>query len=110
MFKKKERLTKAEFTECFKIGKRHHFPYVTIITSPYNSLKVAVVVGKKVAKSAVKRNLIKRRIYSLLHTHTVVNKPPKVIIVLVKPAYNALSRKEAAKEVCQSFAQVLKNT
>ncbi len=110
MFKKTKRLTQSEFSEYFKIGKRHNSPAFTIVTHPLPSLKVSVVVGKKVAKSAVKRNLIKRRVYASLRRELVGSEFSGVLIVLIKPSYNDFNRKTADAALLQAFAQVVKNT
>ncbi len=110
MFKKSERLSRPEFSEYFRIGKRHHFTHCTIITNPLPSRKVAVVVGKKVAKSAVRRNTIKRRIYATLRLMLVPVEYKGVMIVIIKPAYNSLSRQAADNSLRESIAEVMKNT
>lgn len=109
MFKKTERLNRSEFSEYFRVGKRQHFPHLTIITSPYISRKVSVVVSKKVAKSAVRRNTIKRRIYATLRTLLVPAEFQGVFIVIVKPSINSLSKKAVDELLKESIAQVLKS-
>jgi len=93
MFKKNERLSRPEFTAYFAKGTRHHFTHCTIITSPLATRKVSVVVGKKVAKSAVRRNSLKRRIYAQLRIVSDDIHFTGVLIIIAKPSYNALSRK-----------------
>lgn len=107
MFKKSERLSRFEFTHFFGVGAKKHFKHLTVITSPSPSLKVAVVVGKRVAKSAVKRNTIKRRIYAALRRS--IGTPKKVFIVVVKPSFSTLPRKAAEMEINEMIAQVLKS-
>ncbi len=109
MFKKNERLNKSEFSEFFKIGKKHNFPEATIITHPHPTLKVAVVVGKKVAKSAVRRNTIRRRVNAQLKKLSEIRKDKNVLIVIVKPKYNSLTRKAADEFLTASIAEVFKN-
>ena len=109
MFKKTERLSRSEFSEYFRIGKRHHFPHLTIITKPINSRKVSVVVSKKVAKSAVRRNTIKRRVYAILRNLLVAAEYKGVLIVIVKPTLNSLPRKAVDELLTESIAQVLKS-
>lgn len=108
MFKKNQRLSRPEFTEYFAKGERHHFTNYTIITSPHLSHKVSVVVGKKVAKSAVRRNALKRRIYAqlreLFHKHSISG----VFIVLAKPSYNTLPRKQSNETLSQAVLTVNK--
>ncbi|MCA9357732.1 ribonuclease P protein component [Candidatus Kaiserbacteria bacterium] len=105
MFKKRERLTRSEFQEYFRTGTRHHSKHVTLITATSSKRKVAVVVGKKVAKSAVKRNLYKRRIFGVLQTIPCTG----VLIVIVKPTFATLSRKTAAVVLTTEVARVCKS-
>lgn len=109
MFKKSERLSRSEFSEYFRIGKRHHFSHCTIITAPHQTRKAAVVVGKKVAKSAVRRNTIKRRVYAALRALLPASHQG-VIIILIKPTYNSLTRQAADSSLRESIAEVLKST
>ena len=109
MFKKNERLSKSEFSEYFKVGKKHHFPHVTIITHPLPIKKVAVVVGKKVAKSAVRRNTLSRRVNAVLKSE-LPKTSLSLIIVIVKPGFNTLTKANAQKVICEAIAQVAKRT
>lgn len=107
MFKKTNRLTKSEFEEYFKRGKKNHFPHLTIVTSLSKKTKVSVVVSKKVAKSAVRRNILKRRVYASLRELSIDNRIG-VMIVILKPSYNSLSRKESNHVLIEKVAQVIK--
>lgn len=107
MFKKNERLNRSEFTHFFAVGTKKHTKHLTFITSPATSLKVSVVVGKKVAKSAVKRNTLKRRVYAALRR--TIGQQQEVVIVVVKPSLATLSRKTAEMEINEAIAQVLKS-
>lgn len=109
MFKKTKRLTQSEFSQFFAGGKRHHSKHTTIITHPHGARKVAVVVGKKVTKSAVRRNLLKRRVYATLRQQLADHPYQGVLIVLAKPSIITLSRKVAAEELTAAVAQALKN-
>ena len=108
MFKKTQRLSKPEFDVVFRSGKRHHSPVFTIITKPSDTTKVSVVVGKKVAKSAVRRNTLRRRIYALLRE--VVPQTKQTYIVIAKPKLNTLSRKQAQQVFMEAIAEVSKKT
>ena len=110
MFKKTERLNKIEFSEYFRVGKRHHFPHLTIITAQHEKRKVSVVVGKKVAKSAVRRNTLRRRVYAVLRKNLVAAEYKGVLIVVLKPTFSSLSKKTAAEYLTMSIAQVLKSS
>ncbi|MCA9355116.1 ribonuclease P protein component [Candidatus Kaiserbacteria bacterium] len=110
MFKKNERLTHYEFSEHFRTGKKHHFPTMTIITKPLPTRKVAVVVGKKVAKSAVRRNTLKRRVVASLREVLVTKGYQGLVIVILKTQFNSLSRKVADNLLKESIAEALKST
>ncbi|NCN12031.1 ribonuclease P protein component [Candidatus Kaiserbacteria bacterium] len=109
MFKKSERLNRFEFTYFFKIGKKYRFPYFTITYYPSTVRKVAVVVSKKVAKSAVQRNLLKRRITAILYSEVIKNKFMGILIIIVTPPYSSLTRQLAALETKNAIAQVRKS-
>ena len=67
MFKKRHRLTAREFDQYFKSGRRVHSPAFTLIYHyAEGEYKVAMVVPKKVVKTAVKRNLLRRRLLHIL--------------------------------------------
>ncbi len=85
MLKKKERLTKKEFDRFFASGRRLHFPLFTTIFSPAPDFHAIVVVGKKVYKSAVDRNRLRRRLYNILYRLSRENELKGVYIVLTKP-------------------------
>lgn len=70
-----------------------------IIFASKNQLetKHRVVVSKKVSKKAVERNLIKRRIKSVLHT----TKTQKPLVVICRPQSQTLSFPELKTELLQ---------
>jgi ribonuclease P protein component len=108
MFKKNQRLSKPEFSEYFEKGVKHHFKHFSIVTTPLSSLKVSVVVGKKVAKLAVRRNKLRRRIYAQLKKLSENHCLHGVLIIIAKPSYNSLLRKSGSAELSQSITEVLK--
>ncbi len=99
MFKKSERLSKVEFSHYFKTGKRYHSKYVTVIIDQHPTRKMAVIASKKVAKSAVRRNLLRRRVYAFLREELVSEGFVGVCIVILKPNFNSLSRKATYEEL-----------
>jgi ribonuclease P protein component len=109
MFKKTERINRREYTEYFKRAKRIHDQHLTLLTVPSVERRVAVVVGKKVAKSAVKRNVIKRRVYAVLREILVENDYKGVLIVLVKPSFATLSRNAAMVYLKNFIADMTKS-
>jgi len=63
MFKKHLRLNTSEFKEVFNFGKTTRTPLFLVKTKQNNLpfARFAVVVSKKISKSAVQRNHLKRR-------------------------------------------------
>jgi ribonuclease P protein component len=106
MFKKANRITTREFSHYFKTGKRHNFKYLSVIYNQSEIIKIAVVTGKKVAKSAVKRNALKRRVLAILRKTDLL---PGAYIILLKPNFSSLSRKTAEQNTLEAIALFKKN-
>jgi len=66
MLKKKERLSRRDFSTLLKKGRRCDFQYFSLIYRNAPEMKCGIVVSKKVAKNAIKRNLLRRRMYYVL--------------------------------------------
>lgn len=87
MLPKKHRIKKSTFPTF--VGKGRSF-FVEILTMRAVSdgsqapARASVVVSKKVAKSAVQRNLIKRRVYAVLHTYMSTIKPGLSLVLYPK--------------------------
>lgn len=101
-------MSTREFEEVFKVGKRTHFPHLMVITAPADTRAVSAVVGKKVARSAVRRNTLRRRIYAVLKDVLEKNRYTDALIVITKPTFNSLTRSTAEDFVRESIEQVLK--
>lgn len=86
MLPKKKRLTTAEFNRFFSSGKRFHSTSLQLIYSPHPTFHGSVVVGKKVYKSAVKRNKLRRQLYDLLRNQESGLETKGVFIITTKPA------------------------
>lgn len=110
MLKKQDRLSKTEFDTYFASGKRFHFAHLTIIFSPFPSLRGTVVVGKKVSKSAIRRNTLRRRIYARLRLLGAEKDLKGVFIIITKPSYNSLSRVAADEFFTESIVAVQEKT
>ena len=109
MFKKNERLGRADFSQYFKVGRRFQSPSLTLVYTPRVSLKTAVVVGKKVSKRAVVRNRTRRRLYSTLRRFSdTEHLTAGVFIIITKPVAGTLSRVALATECTSLLAQVPK--
>lgn len=111
MFKKSVRLSRSEFMTFLSSGKRYHSEFLTITHTPGPVLRAAAVVGKKVAKEAVDRNRIRRRLYATLQrvvTKSPVPCPPGAYIMVAKPGALKVSRLELQSEQITLLAQIAK--
>ncbi len=81
------KVSRALFKEVFVSGRSAHTPLFTLKTIVKSDLPTlfSVVVSAKVAKKAVKRNLIKRRVRAILSQLKPSLKSGSVIIVFTKP-------------------------
>ena len=84
MLSKKNRLTSREFKTFFSEGKKHHTPLFTVVYVPYDTFHTSVVVPKKVAKRAVDRNKMRRRVYGAVQQSTTQKNTTGVFIFLMK--------------------------
>lgn len=91
MLPKENRLTRQDFTDI-QGGKRTTTEHFSCTSHPSPLLKVAVVISKKVAKRAVDRHLLKRRIHSVIHKKS----PPAGV-------YNIYARKDS---LSLTYAQI----
>jgi len=105
MFKKSERLGRADFTHYFKCGKRQHTDVLTLVHQTHNELHVSVVVGKKVAKKAHDRNALRRRVYGQLYAR-LKGKASGVFIVVVKPEFARLTRMQQLESVQKMLTRI----
>ena len=94
MLPKKERLNRATFSRFFSAGKRIHSPSLQLVFTPYASLHASVVVPKKIVKSAVGRNKLRRQIYDMVRRYRSEGPLSGVYIFLIKP--NAVGKKFTA--------------
>lgn len=85
MLAKKQRLTTEAFKRFFASGRRVHGTYVQLIYTSHDTFHGAAVVGKKVARTAVARNKLRRRIYHALYTLTRSSGRTGVYILVAKP-------------------------
>ena len=82
--------------------------YTTIVTHSSPTLKVAVVVGKKVSKKAVTRNSLRRRLYGILETLRQQQKLTGVFIIIAKPEVTKLTKKAFTTTLLEEVGRVLK--
>lgn len=112
MFKKSARLSRSEFMSFLSSGKRYHSSSLTITFTPGQTVRAAAVVGKKVAKQAVDRNRIRRRLYAtLLRSVRDVSAPcpTGTYIMVAKPGALLVSRLAFQTEQIALLAQIGKS-
>lgn len=108
MFKKTERLDRPLFSHFFKIGRRFSTKYLTIIRVPHPTLKVSVVVGKKVFKKAYQRNKLRRQIYHLVREVVRENNLGGGLIFIAKPISKELTKHEIFTTLKTEIKQIIK--
>lgn len=106
MLKKTERLSKKEFDQYFKTGRRFHSPLLTLIYHPNNRFHGATVVGKKVFKLAVSRNKLRRRLYNLLYQRKQADGLTGVFIVIANPTAKSATFTELKDATAKLLNQV----
>lgn len=108
MLPKQARLPREVFGRYFTSGRRFQSQTLTVIHTPEATLKGAVVVSKKVAKSAVTRNTIRRRLYAALRQVATETGLVGVVIVVVKPPLATLPRSAQHEALRALLSQVVK--
>ena len=106
MLKKQERLTKAAFDRSFSLGKRLHTPELQLIYHPSPTFHGAAVVGKKVYKTAVARNRLRRQLYGALYRYHKEHSIPGTVIIIAKPALKDVPQTHLAPTVQAALAQL----
>ena len=106
MLRKTQRLTKAGFDTYFKVGKRIHHPLLQLIYAPHKNFHGSVVVGKKVSKKAVIRNLLRRRVYGQLYRWSQEGGRTGVHIIILKPAAQSATKKQIAEALDSTLARI----
>lgn len=102
MFAQTERLDRITFTDVYKHGRRVHRPGLLLIYTVAPTQKMAVVVGKKVARGAVARNRLKRRLSAALY-ETKMRRGH--VIVIAKPAASMYTYARLHTEIVSALTQ-----
>lgn len=107
---KTERLKREQFTQFFKQGTRTHSKYATMVHHPADTLHASVVVSKKVAKQAVTRNKLRRRVYNLIRSEIKNQNKTGVYIMVLKPSIQELTTKEQGEQIKTIIGQTTSTT
>ena len=103
MLPKAERLTKVDFIALRpRIIVRGTFVDIAVVKVEETTSRFACVIAKKRVKRAVDRNLIKRKIYHILHE--IKPKSPHLVIVYPKANCLTSSQKNIKEEISSAFA------
>jgi ribonuclease P protein component len=84
-----------------------------IVNNRRTTYRVAVVVSRKVSKSAVVRNRIRRRVYELIRTHNAaITRPYDLVFIVYAEQLAVMSAPELEEAIVQQLAraQVLSET
>ena len=95
MVPRKNRLQRADFTTLSK-GRRYSTDYFSCTQLPYSTLKVAIIVSKKTAKSSPDRHLLKRRVSSVIEQNPP---PPGLYSIFARKGSPLLSYAQIEKEI-----------
>lgn len=109
MLPKRQRLSRSEFAHLLRVGRRIHTSSCTLIYTPASTLKAGVVVSKKTARKATQRNLMRRRVYTILREH-VPTLPPLHIAVLLKVSAATLLPAHLKEELVEALKRVTTDT
>ncbi len=105
MLKKEQKLNRAEFANLLKKGKHIHCESAIIVYLNESNTKCGVTVSKKVAKKAVDRNLLRRRIYEIIQKNkSLIQK--RHISVLAKVDSAQLSYAELKNTIREGFKKL----
>lgn len=106
MLKKRERLTTAAFNRSFSSGRRYHSPVLTIIYDATPTFHGAAVVGKKVYKTAVARNRLRRQLYGALYRWQQQSGAIGTFIIIAKPAIRNVPQRQIVAVVNDALQAV----
>ena len=94
-----------EFDQVFQAGHSFFgiFLGIKVIKNEKNTNKFGVLVGLKISKSAVKRNLVKKRIKSVLEKENKNLKQGYNIVVITKPEIINQNYQEIKEEISRGL-------
>ena len=101
MLPKKHRSNKDILKKTLRFGKRFdsEFSFLKIIPIKNNNSSFSFVVSKKTAKSAVKRNTIKRRARHIVARNIALFKSGADVAYFFKPGSDKLKSKELERDI-----------
>ena len=108
MLKKSSRLSTEQVSCVMEKGKSVHSTFFTVrFLNKQKSAGFAAIVSKKVAKTAVSRNFIRRKIYEALHVGAMTKKnKDNWIAILAKKDVATFNLKDLTKDLQTLFQKV----
>ncbi len=110
MLKKQSRLSRLAFNGVFRAPKRSHSPHFQLLYVPEETLTASVVVSKKIAKTAVSRNTLRRRVYNLLRNASKEQSLRGGYIVIAKQGASDIPFRELKAEIIDLIGKNRSNT
>lgn len=95
MFKKKQRISSGLFSRILRSGETKHTDHFSVRVVHSKEPRMAVVVSKKVTKTAVKRNTLKRKMRAILKTLSA----PWTVVLYAKKGADTLSVTQMQREL-----------
>jgi len=100
MLPRSKRISTKQFVGAIKEGEVLHTPFFMVRCAKSDTTsRFGVSVSKKIAKTAVLRNLIKRRVYSAVKELSPLPSPAKKIIFIMKSGSDKAVYAELKEEV-----------
>lgn len=108
MLSKEKRIPRVLFSSILTNGRSFHLPIISIkvLENKDENSRFSFVVSKSVSKSAVKRNLIKRRGYSIIQKHLKNIKSGYLYVFFIKKGVEKSKFAEFEEEI----VEILKKT
>jgi ribonuclease P protein component len=108
MFKKSSRIEKKDVIKVIKEGVAYHSPsfLLKVLKNPLKTTLFAVIVSKKVAKTAVSRNRNKRRVREIMKKQAKNIPQGCFYIIMLKKDLNKSLFQDIEKETNELLAQV----
>jgi len=107
MLPKKKRLSTALFKKVISIGNSAHAEFFVVrYIKDKSPLRFAVSVPKKVSKTAVERNKVRRRIYSAINSFKDLSIENMKVILIAKPNILKLNTNDMKPYIKKTFVNL----
>mgnify|MGYP000258102300 CR=1 FL=1 len=106
MLPKKNRLTKSSFNQVIDEGIPFHSPTATLrLTKSDNQSQFSISIPKKVSKSAVVRNKMRRKVYTIIKDFYPDLDRNVMGLIIMKPNSDKLEHEDLRKEIYNLFVK-----